>query len=136
MRNRRPRDMLRGMALFKSADEKDAAAKANDERAFWESPVGQARLARERGDEVFQLAMPLRGQKAVIVPMGGALSAASEKDWSAELNDVVREGWDLVNGSVVFVQTGQESRDKFMASGQNVAISGQVVGYYLFKRRA
>lgn len=38
------------------------------------------------------------------------------------------------NGSFVFVEQGQESRDKFMASGQNVAIKGEVVGYYLFKR--
>lgn len=124
------------MPLFKSADEKEAAAKAAEERARIESPQGQARLAYERGDQVFQLAMPLLSQKAVIVPMGGGFSTSSEKDWTAELNDVVREGWDLVNGSVVFLQTGQESRDKFMASGQNVAISGQVVGYYLFRRRA
>lgn len=122
------------MALFKSADEKEAASKEAQERAFWESPIGQARLAHQRGDVIFQLAMPLRSQKAVIVPMAGGLSASSEKDWSAELNDVVREGWELVNGSAVYVQTGQESRDKFMASGQNVAISGQVVGYYLFRR--
>lgn len=124
------------MALFKSADEKEAARSAAEERAFWESPIGQARLAHQRGDEIFQLAMPLRSQKAVIVPMAGGTSVGAEKDWSAELNEVAREGWDLVNGSAVFVQTGQESRDKFMASGQNVAISGQVVGYYLFRRRA
>jgi hypothetical protein len=41
---------------------------------------------------------------------------------------------ELVNGSFVFVETGQQSRDKFMSSGQNVAVSGTVVGYYLFKR--
>lgn len=123
------------MALFKSADEKQAAATDAAERAYWESPVGQAKLAHQRGDAVFQLAMPLRGQKAVIVPMAGGTSVATEKDWTAELNEVVSVGWDLVNGSVVFVQTGQESREKFMASGQNVAISGQVIGYYLFKRR-
>jgi hypothetical protein len=39
-----------------------------------------------------------------------------------------------VNGSFVFVEQGQESRDKFMASGQNLAIKGTTVGYYLFKR--
>jgi hypothetical protein len=50
------------------------------------------------------------------------------------LNSVCREGWELVNGSFVFVEQGQQSRDKFMSSGQNVAIKGEVVGYYLFKR--
>jgi hypothetical protein len=33
-----------------------------------------------------------------------------------------------------FVMTGQQSRDKFMSSGQNVAIAGTVMGYCLFKR--
>jgi len=35
----------------------------------------------------------------------------------------------------VFVEQGQQSRDKFLASGQNVAIKGTTVGYYLFSRR-
>ncbi len=135
MRRADIRPTLAGMGLFKSAEEKEGAAQAAAERAFWTSPTGQARLAHQRGDVVFQLAMPLLSQKAVIVPLAGGTSVGTEKDWTAELNDVVREGWDLVNGSTVFVQTGQESRDKMMASGQNVAISGQVVGYYLFKRR-
>ncbi|GAA5158953.1 MULTISPECIES: hypothetical protein [Amycolatopsis] len=52
----------------------------------------------------------------------------------AILNPVCREGWDLVNGSFVFVEQGQQSRDKLMSSGQNVAVKGQTVGYYLFKR--
>ena len=33
-----------------------------------------------------------------------------------------------------FVTTGQQSRDKFLSSGQNVAIAGTVLGYYVFKR--
>jgi hypothetical protein len=50
------------------------------------------------------------------------------------LNGVCREGWELVNGSFTFVEEGQQSRDKFMASGQNVAIKGTTVRYYLFRR--
>jgi hypothetical protein len=46
----------------------------------------------------------------------------------------VREGWELVTAPFVFVETGQESRDKFLSSGQNVAIKGATVGYYLFRR--
>jgi hypothetical protein len=39
-----------------------------------------------------------------------------------------------VNGSFVFVETGQQSRDKFMSSGQNVSVAGATIGYYLFRR--
>jgi hypothetical protein len=39
-----------------------------------------------------------------------------------------------LNGSFVFVEEGSQSRDKFMSSGQNVAVKGTTVGYYLFRR--
>ena len=55
-------------------------------------------------------------------------------DPSDVLNSVAHEGWELVNGCFVFVEQGQQSRDKFMSSGQNVAIKGTTVGYYLFRR--
>jgi hypothetical protein len=34
----------------------------------------------------------------------------------------------------VFIEQGQQSRDKLMSSGQNVAIKDATVGYYLFCR--
>ena len=39
-----------------------------------------------------------------------------------------------MNGSFVFVEEGSQSRDKFLSSGQNVAVKGSTVGYYLFRR--
>ncbi|EGG45280.1 hypothetical protein SGM_4608 [Streptomyces griseoaurantiacus M045] len=66
--------------------------------------------------------------------MVGSTTTQRTKDSAVVLNAVCREGWELVNGSFVFVEQGQQSRDKFMSSGQNVAIRGETVGYYLFKR--
>jgi hypothetical protein len=73
-------------------------------------------------------------QKAIIVAMVGSNVAQKTADPTVILNSVCNEGWELVNGSFAFVETGQQSRDKFMSSGQNVAVSGATVGYYLFKR--
>src|SRR5438552_18525923 len=73
-------------------------------------------------------------QQAIIVAMVGSSTAKKTADPTEILNSVCHEGWELVNGSFVFVEQGQQSRDKFMASGQNVAIKGTTVGYYLFKR--
>ena len=39
-----------------------------------------------------------------------------------------------MNGSFVFVETGQQSRDKLLSSGQNVSVAGSTIGYYLFRR--
>jgi hypothetical protein len=68
--------------------------------------------------------------------MIGSRTAKSTGDPSEILNAVCRQVWDLVNGSFVFVEQGQQSRDKFLSSGQNVAIKGTTVGYHLFRRCA
>ncbi len=105
-----------------------------EQQAYWASPAGQARQAFEAGDHVFQCSFDVLNQQAIIVAMIGSTTNHQHADPTAVLNTVCREGWELVNGDFVFVQTGQQSRDKFMSSGQNVAIAGTVVGYYLFKR--
>ncbi|MEU0018695.1 hypothetical protein ACIGKG_18605 [Streptomyces rochei] len=103
-------------------------------RAFLATPVGQARQCFEQGDLVYQCSIDVMSQQAVIVAMVGSATTKQTTDPVVVLNAVCREGWELVNGSFVFVEQGQQSRDKFMSSGQNVAIKGETVGYYLFKR--
>ena len=112
-----------------------ASTHAQKEReAFLRTPVGQARTAFERGDHLFQYAHDVESQDAVIVSMVGSTTNRSSSDPSEILNAVAREGWELVSGSFVFREQGQQSRDKFMSSGQNVAIKGTTVGYYLFRK--
>lgn len=101
---------------------------------FFDTPAGRARAAFERGDQVFQYSANVMLQKAIIVAMVGSNTSRRTADPSEILNSVCNEGWDLVSGSFVFVETGQQSRDKFLASGQNVAVSGATIGYYLFRR--
>lgn len=133
------------MALRKTPDEKAAAARRRAEekavaeleqerQAFLRSPAGQARTAFERGDQVFQYSWNVMSQQAIIVPMVGSSTAKRTSDPTDILNSVCHEGWELVNGSFVFVHEGSQSRDKFMSSGQNVAVRGMTVGYYLFRR--
>jgi hypothetical protein len=135
-----------GVALRKSEDERAAKAAARElerleaqarkqaeqreqqREAFFRSPAGRARAAFERGDHVFQYAIDVMSQQAIVVAMVGTMSPQKTSDPVAILNSVCHEGWDLVNGSFVFVEQGQQSRDKFMASGQNVAIKGTRVG--------
>lgn len=111
--------------------------RAEKERAaFLASPVGQAETAFARGDQVFQYSHSVMSQHAIIVAMVGSNTTKTTTDPSEILNAVCRQGWELVNGSFVFVVEGEQSRDKFLASGQNVAVKGQTVGYYLFRRCA
>ncbi|MGI5179518.1 hypothetical protein ACQEVZ_24625 [Dactylosporangium sp. CA-152071] len=123
-----------------AADAEKARAKAEkraeqERQAFEASPQGLARAAYARGDLVLQTSFEIGSQQAIVAVMMAAFSVGKTADPSAILNAVASEGWDLVNGSVVFVQTGQESRDKFLASGQQVAVAGATIGYYLWRRR-
>ena len=101
---------------------------------FLTTPQGQARTAFENGDVVFQVDFPVMTQSAEVVAMVGAFTSKKSNDSTETLNAIVREGWDLLTGSFVFVIHGEESRDKFMASGQNVAVKGETRGYYVFRR--
>jgi hypothetical protein len=124
------------------ADEHAAkeAAKAEEERRkeherFLASPVGQARTAFESGDAVFQATFTINETRAEVVSMVGAYAKTRAKDDPTSiLNGICREGWDVVNASFVFRELGSVSRDKFLSSGQQVAVKGDVVGYYVFRR--
>ena len=103
-------------------------------KAFLEGPVGRAQSAFRRGDLVFQCEIDVMNQQAIIVGLVGSATAQSTTDSAEVLNAVCREGWNLISGSFVFVTQGQQSRDKLLSSGQNVAVRGKTVGYYLFNR--
>lgn len=127
-------------AAIREQRRRDADARKREEaiererQAFFKSPAGRARLAYARGDQVFQYSHGVMSQQAIIVAMVGSKTSQKTNDPVTILNSVCHEGWELVNGSFVFVEQGQQSRDKFMSSGQNVAIKGETVGYYLFRR--
>lgn len=130
------------VGLFnKTEEEQRAAAVAKaakqaeqEAAAFMASPVGQARIAFQQGDRLFQVDFEVMKQTAEIVAMMGSYNTKKANDPTAVLNAVAAEGWELITGSFVFVVQGEQSRDKFMASGQNVAVKGATVGYYLFRR--
>jgi len=119
--------------------EKETKAREKLRQAFYGSPAGEARIAFESGAHVFQYEASVKSTRAVVRPVGFGSSAIGKESRIgrgpvATLNSVCDEGWELLNGSFVFVETGQQSRNKAMSTGQQVAISGTVVGYYLFKR--
>jgi hypothetical protein len=98
------------------------------------SPAGTARVAFQRSDDLLQVALSVRTSTTYTVPMVDTGALTQTNDPNEVLNAIAREGWDLVAASFVFHETGSESRDKLLASGQHIAVSGDVIGYYVFKR--
>lgn len=100
--------------------------------AFLRSIPGRARLAYGRGDALFQFEANVNHPFPIL--WGIDASAKSNGDINSVLNGVAREGWELVNASIAYHQTGAETRHRTLSSGQNMTTSGAVVGYYLFRR--
>jgi hypothetical protein len=132
--DRETRERQQAQAAAEKVTRERAERREKIRQAFFATPAGRARLAFESGDELLQFSIDVMNQKAIVVAMVGANTSKKTIDPSAVLNSVSNEGWELVTGSFVFVEEGQESRDKFASSGQNVATKGATVGYYLFRR--
>jgi hypothetical protein len=127
------------MGLFRSEEDKAAREKQRAQEAYANSPVGLAIRAREEGQKYYQAVFPIEyvGRDALAIlghNMNTKVKDAGEPI-GIILTDIENAGWELVHTGFVFRQTHQDSRDKFLASGQQVAITGQTVGIYLFKAR-
>jgi hypothetical protein len=122
---RETRDKQRAQAATENAARERAERREKMRQAFFATPAGRARVAFEAGDPLFQFSIDVMNQKAIVVAMVGANTSKKATDPAAVLNSVCNEGWELVTGSFVFVEEGQESRDKFASSGQNVATKGR-----------
>jgi hypothetical protein len=132
---------MAGMALLsrkpaeERAAEKEQERKDDHYRRWYYGPVGQAKVAHHRGDTVYQVPLVLGQQVGVVIAMVGTENRSTSTNVNDVLNAIAAEGWDLLTVSVVYVTTGEVSRDRFLASGQQVAISGMQVGYYVWRRR-
>jgi len=102
------------------------------------SPVEKAQAAFERGDRFLQLEMP----HATVTGSAGTFLTPSNsgaiRPTGGGSNDILGQieetGWHLEHASWVFIETGQSSRNRALASGQTVVVNGEVVGLYLFRR--
>ena len=127
------------MALFtqKTEEERAADAARKAEAAFWSSPQGKAAQAFERGDEFFQIEIPhssITGFANAAFNSSTAGKIRRKLTRTDLLGQIEESGWRLEHADWVYIQTGQNSRDKFLASGQHVVVTGEVVGIYLFRR--
>ncbi|WP_406477643.1 hypothetical protein [Streptomyces sp. NBC_01615] len=110
--------------------------------------VEAARGAFERGDGWFEAEVDQRSVGSLDPYSGtgldlGVPSVARTKAEPAGvpraprsdlLSRIEDEGWALHTAQYVYVQLGEESRNKWLRSGQRVAIKGKIIGVYLFRR--
>ena len=111
------------------------------------TPAQVARQASENGQKVFQFIEVVTETKGNVAPGFGifitdetgdlrldkARGAAGKAKLPA-IEAIEDEGWALLDIGYVFQMTETHSRDKFLASGQQLAVSGRVLGIYTFRR--
>jgi Protein of unknown function (DUF2510) len=125
---------------------RDAAREAEEEQqdqepaeaAFNASPIGRARAAKSAGQRFFQVVIPIenvnRGALDYLVHTMNTLVTAGD-EVGPMLTAIEDEGWELISSGFFFRQTGAASRDKMLASGQQIAVLGDSCGVYLFRAR-
>jgi len=120
---------------------KEMARKEEERRAkqFEQTPPGRARLARRNGQRFFQVVLSVeKVDRTWLAKLSHEMDTRVDHTGDvigAVLTEIEDEGWELVQAGFAFRQTGHASRDKFLASGQQVAVMGETVGVYLFKAR-
>lgn len=102
-------------------------------RALW-AAVAAARAAKEAGRSVFQYMDVVSTIKGAVVPLIGAFATDEQGITKGKLGQAAGRRV-LVSPieSYVYQQTHAESRDKFLASGQQEAYSGRILGIYTFR---
>ncbi|MFC5216697.1 MULTISPECIES: hypothetical protein [Streptomyces] len=140
------------LAAGSEARETEATERWNEYNEYMELVQGpiieQARQAFARGDGWFETEISQRSSGS-LNPYGGTgqdlgrpanvrikadhpdMPSSPRSDLLSRIEDV---GWKLHTAQYVYVQLGEESRDKWLSSGQRVAIKGKIVGMYLFQR--
>jgi hypothetical protein len=106
---------------------------------FDATPKGRARLAKASGQRFFQLVLPIENvDRTWLAKVMHEMDTRVKDTGDAVgviLTEVESEGWELIEAGFVFRETGGASRDKFLSSGQYIAVMGDTLGIYLFKAR-
>lgn len=117
-------------------EQKKREAEQSKAAAFAKTPAGQARAAKNAGSKIFQIALPLSKTSADVVAMLGAYTSTKDSQHGSVLDSIEAEGWLLEHTGYVYRVTRSVSRDKFMSSGQQEAVEGEIVGIYIFRVQA
>ena len=127
--------------IFKKSDEelkKHEAEKAQKEadkkhQVWLQTPLGLATTAKETGNGFFEIELEIGSSKRTVAFGTADFGGHKKSDFTGVLSQIESIGWRLEQVGYYFLITGETSRDKFLASGQNTAVNGKTMGVYLFR---
>ena len=146
--------------VLQEAEARKRREEEEKRRRAWEATDhGRAHVDYDAGEMFFQVQRVISVTKAGVFILMGASTTSEEVDKSAQggsgfmgsivdaaaasidnlpisqtLAAVEGIGWRLAHVGYTYRETYSESRDKFLASGQQIATAGEIVAIYLFRR--
>jgi hypothetical protein len=115
------------------AIEKESRDKEKAHQQWLTTPVGMATTAKEQGNGFFEIELEIGSSRRQVSFGSSDFGDHKKKDFTGLLSQIESLGWKLEHVGYYFMITGETSRDKFLASGQNTAVNGKTMGVYLFR---
>jgi len=124
----------------KSEEERAAESAAKEQREkekahqqWLNTPIGMATTAKEQGNGFFEIELEIGSSRRQVSFGTADFGSHKKQDFTGLLSQIENVGWKLEHVGYYFMITGETSRDKFLASGQNTAVNGKTMGVYLFR---
>ena len=115
----------------------EEAARLKAHQNWLKTPVGQAASVWDQGQGFFEIQLQVGSSHRDSTIWGNnntTMGRGKSQTHAGTLAGIEAQGWRLQSTGYVFITTSESSRDKFLASGQQVAVSGHTLGIYLFRR--
>lgn len=119
------------------SERKSQRAEQRAQKQFERSPEGRAFDAWARGDQFFQIELPVSQLVGLASSFGSSENVRrGVRGGTDVLGKIEEEGWVLEHVGFVFVETGSTSTNRVLSTGQGTVTRGSVTGVYLFRRAA
>lgn len=129
---RREREAERARAEAAAAERRKEAEEQEAQRRWAASPAGQAHAAKQAGHRFFEVQLRV-GSNEGSSTFGMAQHNVSIQSSALALADIEKAGWRLEHASYFHMITGETSSAKMLGTGEATAVTGQIIGAYLFR---
>jgi hypothetical protein len=139
-------------AVFKKSEEEKAVEQAQKQAAeeaqrqavmaaeeqrkaaeFARSPVGLATTARQQGQQLFQILLPLAEFGGNSSNLGSSENQMKALMQNGVLDEIEKAGWRLEQADAVFAETGATSSSRVLSTGEGTVTRGTIFGLYVFR---
>ena len=111
----------------------EAAEQQRKAAEFARSPVGLATTAKQQGQQLFQVLLPLAELNGSGSSFGSSDNQLQGLMQNNVLDEIEKVGWRLERADAVFTETGATSSSRVLSTGEGTVTRGTIYGLYIFR---